>query len=221
MLRSPAAFLRQAQPIVVGAASSSTSGAAQATCSGAGASGRLLSSLARHSASPRSSQLIGASGHSSALSQLNSSPAWRRNASTDSERPFGSRISDDFDPRLVNYFRLAIYAGVASVLAAYLLDTRAAFHRLVTMPLVHRLVDPEDAHRWAVELGKMGAVPREKVAIDDETLEIEVNLGVARCFQGREAHGHHLLISFLASWSRTRLVSPLGSTKMPNVSTLC
>lgn len=55
-----------------------------------------------------------------------------------------------------------------------MLDSRAAFHRYVTLPLVHRLVDPEEAHRYAVELAKIGLSPVERVAIDDDVLEIEV-----------------------------------------------
>ncbi|KAJ3082536.1 hypothetical protein HK102_001615, partial [Quaeritorhiza haematococci] len=60
-----------------------------------------------------------------------------------------------------------------SFLCVYLSDSRAGVYSAVVMPLVHWLVDPESAHRFAILLGKFGLVPRERVKVDDETLHVK------------------------------------------------
>ncbi|KAI9030363.1 Dihydroorotate dehydrogenase-domain-containing protein [Hyaloraphidium curvatum] len=91
-----------------------------------------------------------------------------------SSRAPGTRISDDFDGRIVFLVKLAVFGGAAAVVAAYLTDSRAAVHKYFTMPVVHRLVDPEDAHRWSIEAAKIGLAPRERSAVDSPELVVEL-----------------------------------------------
>ncbi|EJU03488.1 hypothetical protein DACRYDRAFT_21066 [Dacryopinax primogenitus] len=61
----------------------------------------------------------------------------------------------------------------AGVFAAYYVDSRAAVHKYVAMPLVRACVDGETAHKLAVKMLATGLMPRD-VKQDDELLECEL-----------------------------------------------
>lgn len=67
--------------------------------------------------------------------------------------------------------RLKLFGAVASIVAVgyYVRDTRAAVHGSVVAPLL-QLLDPEDAHRWAIKLGKLGLYPKESKTSKDSSL---------------------------------------------------
>ncbi|KAJ3037174.1 Dihydroorotate dehydrogenase (quinone), mitochondrial [Rhizophlyctis rosea] len=91
--------------------------------------------------------------------------------------------------------------AVGGLLFVYLSDTRAGFYRYIAMPFIHAFIDPEDAHKLAVRLCKLGLVPRERVA-DDERLGLELwgtkisnPIGLAAGFD-KNAEGVDALLDF-------------------------
>ncbi len=71
-------------------------------------------------------------------------------------------------------WRLFVGLVFLAIILGYLTDTRAAFYRYIALPLVHKLVDPEDAHGWAVWAASLGLVPWEKNFYDDVRLHVKV-----------------------------------------------
>jgi hypothetical protein len=84
------------------------------------------------------------------------------------------KLSSDFDPTLMLMWRLFVGLVFLAIILGYLTDTRAAFYRYIALPLVHKLVDPEDAHGWAVWAASLGLVPWEKNFYDDVRLHVKV-----------------------------------------------
>ncbi|KAI9103237.1 Dihydroorotate dehydrogenase [Phlyctochytrium arcticum] len=58
-------------------------------------------------------------------------------------------------------------------MAMYLNDTRAGVYRWLVMPLVHATMDPEDAHKMAIWLGKHHLTPKDHEA-DSPLLEMTI-----------------------------------------------
>ncbi|KAJ3167043.1 Dihydroorotate dehydrogenase (quinone), mitochondrial [Geranomyces variabilis] len=57
--------------------------------------------------------------------------------------------------------------------ALYASDTRAGVHRAIVMPVMRALLDAEEAHKLAIQLGRLGLVPQERVA-DDPVLQTKI-----------------------------------------------
>ncbi|KAI8816642.1 uncharacterized protein EV422DRAFT_501048 [Fimicolochytrium jonesii] len=57
---------------------------------------------------------------------------------------------------------------LGTLLYLYLTDTRASIHTTVTMPLMHLLMDPEEAHAFSIWCAKWGIVPRERGDIEED-----------------------------------------------------
>ena len=55
----------------------------------------------------------------------------------------------------------------------YLMDSRAAIHSQVLMPLMHAILEPEDSHNVAIWLAKHGLVPKQTTQ-DDPILETQL-----------------------------------------------
>ena len=63
--------------------------------------------------------------------------------------------------------------GIAG--GAYLLDSRAAFHRYISMPLIRATMDPEESHNFTIRLASAGLIPRD-FSSDDPCLQTKVLL---------------------------------------------
>jgi dihydroorotate dehydrogenase len=55
----------------------------------------------------------------------------------------------------------------------YLMDSRAAIHTKLLMPLMHAVLEPEDSHNVAIWLAKHGLVPKQTTQ-DDPVLETQI-----------------------------------------------
>ncbi|KAG0004603.1 Dihydroorotate dehydrogenase (quinone), mitochondrial [Entomortierella chlamydospora] len=64
-----------------------------------------------------------------------------------------------------------IVGGVVGI--AYAFDSRASIHKYVTMPLMHRALDPESAHLLAIKALKMGLSPWDTQE-DDPSLQVKL-----------------------------------------------
>jgi dihydroorotate dehydrogenase len=90
-----------------------------------------------------------------------------------SSRSFTSASS----PEPTSTFRRAAYGTLftltAGVGAIYYFDSRAAIHRYLITPLIRNVLDPESAHKLAVNVLENGLGPRDMLP-DDERLMTEV-----------------------------------------------
>ncbi|KXS21629.1 hypothetical protein M427DRAFT_51047 [Gonapodya prolifera JEL478] len=77
-------------------------------------------------------------------------------------------------PHYRSFLRLLLAGTVGALVVSYLYDSRAAVHELVIMPLVHKTMDPEEAHRLAIWLAKNGLSPVERGSPDDKLLEVHL-----------------------------------------------
>jgi len=68
----------------------------------------------------------------------------------------------------------SLFMGGSTLFLAYLSDSRAAVHSLLTMPFMHSL-DPETAHILSIWLAKMGLCPRD-TRMDNTRLNVAVLL---------------------------------------------
>ncbi|KAG0306497.1 Dihydroorotate dehydrogenase (quinone), mitochondrial [Dissophora globulifera] len=64
-----------------------------------------------------------------------------------------------------------IVGGIAGV--AYGFDSRAGVHKYVIMPLIHKTMDAEPAHKAAIQIMKTGLSPRDTQP-DDSSLEVKL-----------------------------------------------
>jgi len=75
--------------------------------------------------------------------------------------------------RTIN-FLLGTGIVVGGVLGlSYCFDSRASFHKYVTIPIIHKTMDGETAHKFAIECMKVGLTPWD-TQVDDPSLEIKV-----------------------------------------------
>ncbi|KAI9136843.1 Dihydroorotate dehydrogenase-domain-containing protein [Paraphysoderma sedebokerense] len=72
-----------------------------------------------------------------------------------------------------SFFKYAAFFATTGFFIIYLQDSRAGFHKVVTMPLVRALTDPEEAHKMAIKIARWGIVPVDKKT-DDVCLKTEL-----------------------------------------------
>ena len=128
-------------------------------------------------------------------------------------RPLSFRrfTSSPYTPEPTSNFRRAAYGALFALTAAvgvvYYFDSRAAIHRYLITPLIRNTLDPESAHKLAVNVLENGLGPRDMLP-DDDRLEMEVKV---QCLINRNRR--FMVFSSGVEHYQTPLVSQLDLTK--------
>lgn len=72
-----------------------------------------------------------------------------------------------------NFFKIAAYGIVGITAVTYLSDSRALAYSHLLVPLSHLLLDPEEAHKFALLALRLGLTPKDQVP-DAPEIETEV-----------------------------------------------